>query len=153
MSGDRDSRGPVPAADGGAPRMAWFHARPDEVAAYWQADLAAGLSDEEARARLAKVGPNRLPEQPPEPWWKKLYAQIADFTVLALIGAALIAAGLGLFAPEAGASFLERFGDSIAIFAIVVVNAVLGLLQAQKAERALDALRQMAAPHARVMRG
>src|SRR5258706_6323842 len=111
------------------------------------------MAAREAGERLVRVGPNQLPEEPPEPWWKKLYEQVSDFTVVALIGAAAIAGGLGLFAPVPGATFLERFGDSIAILAIVVVNAALGLAQQRRAERALDALRQMAAPTARVVRG
>jgi Ca2+-transporting ATPase len=93
-----------------------------------------------------------LPEEPPEPVWRKVVAQVSDFTVLALIGAAAIAAGLGLFASSPDASFMERFGDSIAILAIVLVNATLGLLQERKAERALHALRQMTAPTARIVR-
>jgi Ca2+-transporting ATPase len=145
--------GPAPQPPHGAPpRLAWHHASADEILAYWQADPKAGLTEAAAADRLAKVGPNRLPEEPPEPWWKKLWAQISDFTVLALLAAAAIAAGLGLFAPEAGASFVERFGDSIAILAIVILNAVLGLVQERRAERALDALRQMTAPTARVIR-
>jgi Ca2+-transporting ATPase len=146
--------GPTPQPPHGAPpRLAWHHASTDEVVAYWQSDAKNGLSDSAAADRLAKVGPNRLPEEPPEPWYKKLWAQISDFTVLALLAAAAIAAGLGIFAPEAGATFVERFGDSIAILAIVILNAVLGLVQERRAERALDALRQMTAPTARIVRG
>jgi Ca2+-transporting ATPase len=153
VSASTDASSAIPGRVEGSPQLAWHHVSAEEVAAYWQSDLAHGLSPEEAAARLRRVGPNRLPEEPPEPWWKKLYAQIADFTVLALLGAAAIAAGLGLFAAEPGATFLERFGDSIAILAIVIVNAVLGLAQQRRAERALDALRQMAAPSARALRG
>jgi Ca2+-transporting ATPase len=123
------------------------------VVAYWKTDTEKGLSETDAAERLAKVGPNRLPEEPPESVWAKLYGQVSDFTVLALIGAAAIAAGLGLFAPVPGSGFLERFGDSIAILAIVVINAILGLLQAQRAEKALKALREMAAPTAKIIRG
>jgi Ca2+-transporting ATPase len=153
MSDVDEAPGPVPGPSEGAPRLAWHHASREAVAEYWETDLERGLSVEVAAERLAKLGPNKLPEQPPESIWKKLWAQISDFTVLALIGAATIAAGLGLFAPLPGASFLERFGDSIAIMAIVVVNAIMGLVQERKAERALDALRDMTAPTARVIRG
>jgi Ca2+-transporting ATPase len=123
------------------------------VAEYWQSDLEHGLTPSEAKLRLERIGHNRLPEEPPEPLWKRVVAQVSDFTVLALIGAAAIAAGLGLFAPLPEASFLERFGDSIAILAIVLINAALGLMQERRAERALHALRQMTAPTARARRG
>ncbi|MGZ3443611.1 MAG: HAD-IC family P-type ATPase, partial [Polyangia bacterium] len=145
-------RAPVPGPSSVPPRLAWHHASADEVAAYWQSNLEHGLSTAEARDRLVRIGRNRLPEEPPEPWWRKVVAQISDFTVLALLGAAAIAAGLGLFASLPNASFMERFGDSLAILAIVLVNAALGLVQERKAERALLALRQMTAPTARIVR-
>src|SRR5262249_30891169 len=134
------------------PRLAWHHAQADEVAAYWHSDLTRGLAPAEARDRLVRLGRNPPPQEPPAPLWRRLLAPGSDFTVLALIGAAALAARLPLFAAEPGASFLERFGDSLAILAIVVVNAALGLLQERKAERALHALRQMTAPTARVVR-
>jgi P-type Ca2+ transporter type 2C len=145
-------RAPVPGPSPVPPRLAWHHASVDEVAAYWQSDLKRGLAPDEARERLVRIGRNRLPEEPPEPIWRKVVAQVSDFTVLALIGAAAIAAGLGLFASLPNASFMERFGDSLAILAIVLVNAAMGLLQERKAERALHALRQMTAPTAHVVR-
>jgi Ca2+-transporting ATPase len=145
--------GLVPGRSEGAPQLAWHHATAAEVADYWKTDLQKGIQPADAAERLAKVGPNRLPEEPPESVWVKLYGQVSDPTVLALIGAAAIAAGLGLFMPRPEDSFLERFGDSIAILAIVVINAILGLLQAARAEKALHALREMAAPTAKVIRG
>jgi Ca2+-transporting ATPase len=145
-------RAPVPGPSSVPPRLAWHHAGAEEVATYWQSDLVRGLSGAEAGERLVRIGRNRLPEEPPEPLWKKILAQVSDFTVLALIGAAAIAAGLGLFASLPDASFMERFGDSLAILAIVLVNAAMGLLQERKAERALHALRRMTAPIARVVR-
>src|SRR5204863_1272200 len=78
--------------------------------------------------------------------------QISDFTVLALLGAAAIAAALSIFAPEPGATFVGRFGDSMAILLIVILNAVLGLVQEKRAESALRALRDMTAPNAHVRR-
>ena len=146
-------RAPVPGPSPVPPRLAWHHASAADVAAYWKSDLKRGLDPDEARERLVRIGRNRLPEEPPEPIWRKVLAQVSDFTVLALLGAAAIAAGLGLFASQPDASFMERFGDSLAILAIVVVNAVLGLLQERKAERALHALRGMTAPTARLVRG
>ncbi|MEO6951456.1 MAG: cation-translocating P-type ATPase [Polyangia bacterium] len=147
------ARSGLPSApDGNAPRLAWHHVPAQAVADYWQSDLKLGLTAAAAKERLERVGPNSLPEEPPEPWWKKLVAQVSDFTVLALLGAAAIAGGLGLFVPLPGSTFVERFGDSIAILAIVVINAVLGIVQERRAEKAMDALRQMVAPLARVLR-
>ena len=122
------------------------------VADYWQSDLEAGLTPAAAGERLLRVGENRLPQEPPESVWKKLLAQVSDFTVLALVAAALIAGGLGLFLPLPGATFVERFGDCLAILAIVVINAILGLAQERRAAKALDALQQMSTPSARVIR-
>jgi Ca2+-transporting ATPase len=153
MAALRTESAPVPGPPSGPPRLAWHHASAVEVADYWQSDLERGLDENEARERIGRIGANRLPEEPPEPWYKKLVAQVADFTVLALLGAAAVAGGLGLFAPEPGANTMERFGDSIAILTIVLLNAALGLLQERRAERALHALRQMTAPTARVVRG
>jgi Ca2+-transporting ATPase len=145
-------RAPVPGPSPVPPRLAWHHASADEVAAYWQSDLKHGLAASEASERLVRIGRNRLPEEPPEPMWRKVVAQVSDFTVLALLGAAAIAAGLGFFASLPDASFMERFGDSLAILAIVLINAALGLMQERKAARALHALRQMTAPTARIVR-
>src|SRR6187549_3505785 len=83
--------GPATSPSGEAPRLAWHHCPAQAVADYWQSDLDKGLSTEAAKERLARVGENRLPEEPPDPIWKKLLAQVSDFTVLALVGAALIA--------------------------------------------------------------
>jgi len=144
----------VPSGPSGEPpRLAWHHVPAQAIADYWQSDLEAGLSAEVAKERFERVGPNRLPEEPPDPLWKKLVAQVSDFTVLALVGAALIAGALGLFWPLPEATFVERFGDSLAILAIVVINAILGLVQERRAAKALNALREMAAPTAHAIRG
>jgi Ca2+-transporting ATPase len=153
MSSEREARGPVPQRPEGAPRLSWHAASAEEVADYWQTSLESGLSESEAKDRLARVGENALAEAPAPPLWRRFLAQVSDFTVLALVAAAAIAFALALFMPEPGQSFLERYGDSIAILAIVIVNATLGLLQEARAERALTALRGMTAPSARLTRG
>jgi Ca2+-transporting ATPase len=98
------------------------------------ANPAAGLDDEEAKARLAKDGRNELPKQPGPNWFKRLIAQFANPIVLTLLGAAVIA-------------------TVTAILLIVVMNAVLGFYQERRAEAALDALEKMQTPNARVRRG
>src|SRR5262245_57248419 len=56
-----ETHSPIPARADGAPRLAWHAAPPEEAAAYWEAGID-GLTDDEARVRLARVGPNRLTE-------------------------------------------------------------------------------------------
>lgn len=114
-------------------------------------DLKAGLTTDEAARRFTQYGPNVLAEKPPPSFWARLAAQISDATVLALIAAAVAAGVLGLIHGE-NQSFVERYGDSLAIFAIVVLNAILGMLQEKRAETALRALKKLTSPAARAIR-
>jgi Ca2+-transporting ATPase len=115
-----------------------------------EVDPAQGLSSAEAARRVADHGENRLPEPAPPSLFKLVLDQIGDVTVLALIAAALIALVIALVQGEGSA--LERYGDTGAIMGIVVLNAVLGILQQKRADRALAALRELTAPVATVLR-
>ena len=99
-----------------------------------------GLSDAEAAARLARDGRNELRQKPPKSIAQMLKAQIADPMVLILVGAAVLSA------------VLQEQVEAAVIFAIVVVNAVIGIVQEKKAQTSLEALRSMSAPTARVLR-
>ncbi len=99
-----------------------------------------GLTSAEAARRLAAHGPNELAEAPRPGLWRMLFDQFNSFIVIILIVASLLSAVLGDYL-EAGA-----------ILAIVVLNAVLGVVQEHRAEQALAALRRMAAPEAQVIR-
>ena len=99
-----------------------------------------GLSSEEANRRLEEFGPNQLAEAPPISIWQMLWEQFNNFVIILLIVAAIVSALLGDFL-EAGA-----------IMAIVVLNATLGVIQERRAEQALAALRELAAPDATVIR-
>jgi P-type Ca2+ transporter type 2C len=115
------------------------------------ADAAHGLGSADARERLARDGKNELPQAPRPSALKQFFQQFANPIVLTLLGAAVVAVING--ASNAGEeSFLVRYGDAIAIFLIVALNAVLGYYQERRAEAALDALQQMQTPHARVRR-
>ncbi len=110
-----------------------------------------GLTSGEAEERLAKYGRNELPEPEKDPAWRRLLSQFTNPIVLTLLAAAVIAVIVG--ASEGGeGGFLSRFADAIAILLIVVINACIGFYQERRAEAALDALRKLAAPHARVRR-
>jgi Ca2+-transporting ATPase len=111
-----------------------------------------GLSDDEVQRRLAQHGPNRLPEPPRKSAILRLLGQFANPLVLTLLGAAAIAVFVGLTSGSQQ-GFLSKFGDALAILLIVAVNAALGFVQENRAEAALEALKGMTAPTARVRRG
>ena len=99
-----------------------------------------GLSDAEALERLRKNGRNELRAKPPKTVWQMLKAQIVDPMVLILIGAAVFSA------------VLQEWTEAAVIFIIVIVNAIIGIVQEKKAQSSLEALRNMSAPTARVLR-
>lgn len=99
-----------------------------------------GLGDAEAAERLKKYGRNELRSKPPQTILQMLKAQIIDPMVLILIGAAAFSA------------ILQEWTEAAVIFVIVIVNAVIGIVQEKKAQSSLEALRNMSAPTARVLR-
>ena len=110
-------------------------------------DLANGLASTEAARRLAQNGPNSLRATPPVPIWRQAVAQFHDPLVYLLLAATVIS--LMAWAAEG------RHGwpiDALVIAAIVVVNAVLGLLQELKAQNAVAALAKMTAVTSGVLR-
>lgn len=110
-----------------------------------------GLDAAEVEARRERHGPNQLAAAPRKSLLRRVGAQFTDVTVLALIVAAIIAVVLGQL--EEGLTPLEQFGDAVAIAVIVILNALIGLIQESRAEKALEALAGRAAPTARVRRG
>ncbi|MFH2009703.1 MAG: cation-translocating P-type ATPase [bacterium] len=128
----------------------WHALLADEVVSTLETNVATGLAAADIPARHERHGFNRLPEPPPPSLWKLIFDQIADVTVLALIGAAIIALTIALV--QGVGSTLEKYGDTGAIMGIVVLNAVLGILQQKRADRALSALKELTAPTAQLLR-
>ncbi len=99
-----------------------------------------GLSEAEAKGRLARLGANLLISKPPEGPWRIFLRQFQDFMVLVLLGTVLVSIMLG------------EYLDATAIFAIVFLNSILGFSQEYKAEKSIDMLGKLAAPHSKVLR-
>jgi P-type Ca2+ transporter type 2C len=119
----------------------------DEVLAALQTDARSGLSQAEARLRLERSGRNELTAEAPVPAWRKFLAQFTDVLVILLLVAGLVSGGLWLFERNSVLPY-----EAIAIFAIVLLNAIMGYAQRARAEKALAALRQMSAAGASVIR-
>jgi Ca2+-transporting ATPase len=119
----------------------------DEVLLALDADARRGLSEEEVHARLEKYSRNELTSEKPVPAWRKFLAQFQDVLVILLLIATLISAGLWLYERESALPY-----EAMAIFAVVLLNAVMGYVQESRAEQAVAALRQMSAARANVIR-
>lgn len=104
-----------------------------------------GLDVNEAEKRLLKHGKNKLAEAKKDSLIKRFFAQMKDPMIIILLCAAAIS---GVLAVSEG----ESFADVIIILAVVIVNAVLGVYQENKAEKAIEALREMSAASSKVMR-
>ncbi len=104
-----------------------------------------GLSNAEAAKRLAEHGPNKLAEGKKVSLIRRFLQQLADPMTIILLAAALVS---GITAAYAG----ESFADVFIILIVVVINAVLGVYQESKAEKAIEALQQMTAATSKVMR-
>jgi Ca2+-transporting ATPase len=119
----------------------------EEVLVALDTEARRGLSDAEARARLERYGRNELTAEQPIPAWRKFLAQFHDVLVILLLIATGISAGLWLYERESALPY-----EAMAIFAVVLLNAIMGYMQQSRAEAAVAALRQMSAAHASVMR-
>ncbi len=119
----------------------WFAFETAEAAEALQTSAENGLDVELAASRLESRGPNELTEAPKPPFWKKLLEQFSSFLVIILILAAVVSAVLG------------EFVQAIAITAIVLLNAALGVVQERRAEEAMAALQKLSAPEAQAVRG
>ena len=105
-----------------------------------------GLTNEEVDRRFQKYGENKLEDKPKEKLIVKFFKQFNDFMIIILIIAAIVSAIIEVMQGS------DDFLDSIIIIAIVIFNAVMGIVQEAKAEKSLEALKKMTAPVVRVRR-
>ena len=99
-----------------------------------------GISDQEAKIRLEKNGFNELKEGNKVPIWKMFLENFNDPLVIILLIAAIVQI------------FLGEFVESLIIFVVVILNALLGVTQTRKAESSLDSLKKLSSPNAKVLR-
>ena len=118
-----------------------------EVVEALNSDISKGLRDEQVSELREKYGENRLREKKKKTNFQRFIDQFKDVMILILIGAAAVS-----FAIAVSEGDPEGFFEPVLILVIVVVNAIMGTIQESNAEKALDALKSLSAPHARVVR-
>lgn len=117
----------------------WFNNSIEDVIADTQSSTQ-GLESTEASARLEKWGPNKLQEKAKKSLFAIFIDQFKDFMIVVLMLAAVIAGLVG------------EASDTIAIVVIIFLNGLIGFVQEFRAEKAMEALKRMSAPHAKVFR-
>ncbi|MGQ9748096.1 MAG: cation-translocating P-type ATPase, partial [Candidatus Caldatribacteriaceae bacterium] len=118
----------------------WHTLTEEEVVKTLGSSAERGLSEEEAKRRISKYGSNVLPEKSPKTTFALFLEQFRDFLVIILIGATVISFLVG------------ESTDALVIVAILILNAVLGVVQERKASNALEALKKMSVPGCEVIR-
>lgn len=127
--------------------MNYFSENKSAVLAALSTDERMGLSTAEAERRLKESGPNVLAAKPKKSILRRFFEQFKDVMILILIAAAAVSFAIACIEGDS-----SEFFEPVLILLIVVLNAALGVLQESRAERALEALKDLSAPHARVLR-
>lgn len=120
--------------------MRWYEHSAQNIESLTKTDLNAGLTERQAEQRLAEYGLNELDEQERPSALLVFLEQFKDFMVVVLLAATLISGLLG------------EYIDAITILLIVLINGVLGFFQERKAEKSLEALKELSAPQMTVLR-
>ena len=120
--------------------MNWYQIEPEDVLAELQVEAKQGLTEDQVIQRQEKYGRNEIIDRGGRSIWKMLWTQLTDTMVLVHFAAAVISI------------LVSDWKDAIAIVAIVLLNTFIGLFQEYKAEKAMNALKQMASPFVKVRR-
>ena len=118
----------------------WYKKSKNEILKELDVDEKNGLSSNEALRRLEKYGKNKLVTKKKKTLFKQFLSQLKDVMIYILIIAAIISA------------FLGEISDALIILLVIIINAVIGVIQESKAEKALDALKELSTPKALVKR-
>ena len=124
----------------------WYTKDLETITKELRTNVERGLNEEEVSRRIEKYGKNRLKEKKKESMFIRFIKQFNDFMIIILIIASIVSAVI---------AYVEGSGDyidSIIIIAIVIFNAIMGLVQETKAEKSLEALKKLSAPISKVRR-
>ncbi len=127
--------------------MNYHSLKAEEVLKDFSVNETSGLTATQVSERQVKYGPNKLSEKKKKTTLQRFLDQFKDVMILILIAAAIVSFVIACYEKEP-----MEFFEPLLIMLIVVLNAVMGVMQESKAEKALDALKNMSAPHARVIR-
>ena len=123
----------------------WFNQTKEEVSKYFNVDIQNGLSAEQVKENQAKYGPNELKQAKKKSLFIRFLEQFKDFMIIVLIIAAIVSGAIGYIKGEG-------ITDSIIIMIVVIVNAIIGVAQENKAEKSLEALQKMSQHSTKVLR-
>ena len=119
----------------------WYSLSTEEVEKLLNVDEKKGLEADEIEKRLEKYGRNEIVSKNKKPIWKMILEQFTDFMIIVLIIAAIVSGVVN-----------HEFTDSIIILIIVILNAIIGVVQEVKAQKSLDSLKELSAPHCKAIR-
>ena len=119
----------------------------EEVLTALESDETQGLSSEQVKSKQTEFGRNQLVEKKKKTNWQRFVDQFKDTMIIILLIAAAVSFGIAMVEGD-----VAEFFEPALILLIVILNAIMGVLQESKAEKALDALKSLSAPHARVLR-
>lgn len=127
--------------------MIFHNAQEQDVLRQLQSDRTTGLTEAQVQELRGRYGENKLREKKKKSNFQRFLDQFKDVMILILIAAAVISFAIACVEGEP-----KEFFEPVLILLIVVMNAIMGVMQESKAEKALDALKSLSAPHARVIR-
>jgi len=126
--------------------MLWYQMFKEEVLKELNVTSQRGLSSFESKKRLMRYGKNVLTSEKKNSFWKKLGKQLSDFMVVTLLVAAVVSFIISYIEGS------KDYIDALIILFIVVLNTVIGILQENRAEKAIDSLKRLSSPYAKVIR-
>ncbi len=133
--------------------MVYHSESPEKVIKDLGTNEVSGLTSEQVKALTEKYGENKLQEKKKKTLLARFFEQFKDAMIIILLIAAAVSLGIAIYNTIANNHFdLIEMIEPFLILAIVLINAIMGVVQENKAEKALDALKNMSAPHARVIR-